>query len=142
MAKLTSDIARTYELGDSEDFPVLAGEKICEGAAVGIDSQGYARPLQAGDKFGGFADEASDNTSGQDGERTVRVKYKGTIVLTAPSGVTQASVGNYLYASDDNTFTTTASNSLIGTIRSFSNNEISIEFEAFSKAIIPTSVGG
>lgn len=102
MAKLTNDIARTYELGDIEEFPVLAGEKICEGAAVGIDSNGYARSLQAGDKFGGFADEASDNSSGQDGSRTVRVKYKGTVVITAPSGITQANVGNYLYASDDN----------------------------------------
>lgn len=27
MAKLTNDIARTYELGDIEEFPVLAGEK-------------------------------------------------------------------------------------------------------------------
>lgn len=141
MAKLTNDIARTYELGDIEEFPVLAGEKICEGAAVGIDSNGYARSLQAGDKFGGFADEASDNSSGQDGSRTVRVKYKGTVVITAPSGITQANVGNYLYASDDNTFTTTASNTLIGTIRSFSNNEISIEFEAFIKAVT-SGVGG
>lgn len=141
MAKLTNDIARTYELGDIDEFPVLAGEKICEGAAVGIDSNGYARSLQAGDKFGGFADEASDNSSGQDGSRTVRVKYKGTVVITAPSGIIQANVGNYLYASDDNTFTTTASNTLIGTIRSFSNNEISIEFEAFIKAVT-SGVGG
>lgn len=141
MAKLTNDIARTYELGDTSEYPMLGGEIIYEGAAVGINSNGYAHALQTGDKFGGFADEASDNSSGQDGSRTVRVKYKGTVVITAPSGITQANVGNYLYASDDNTFTTTASNTLIGTIRSFSNNEISIEFEAFIKAVT-SGVGG
>ena len=42
MAKLTNDIARTYELGDTSEYPMLGGEIIYEGAAVGINSNGYA----------------------------------------------------------------------------------------------------
>lgn len=41
MAKLTNDIARTYELGDTSEYPMLGGEIIYEGAAVGINSNGY-----------------------------------------------------------------------------------------------------
>lgn len=40
MAKLTNDIARTYELGDTSEYPMLGGEIIYEGAAVGINSNG------------------------------------------------------------------------------------------------------
>ena len=56
MAKLTNDIARTYELGDTSEYPMLGGEIIYEGAAVGINSNGYAHALQTGDKFAGFAE--------------------------------------------------------------------------------------
>lgn len=45
MAKLTNDIARTYELGDTSEYPMLGGEIIYEGAAVGINSNGYAHGI-------------------------------------------------------------------------------------------------
>lgn len=60
MAKLTNDITRTYELGDTSEYPMLGGEIIYEGAAVGINSSGYAHALQTGDKFAGFAEERVD----------------------------------------------------------------------------------
>ena len=84
MAKLTNDITRTYELGDTSEYPMLGGEIIYEGAAVGINSSGYAHALQTGDKFAGFAEERVDNTSGTDGQKTIRTKFKGTVVLPAP----------------------------------------------------------
>lgn len=48
MAKLTNDIARTYELGDTSEYPMLGGEIIYEGAAVGINSNGYCRGFRIG----------------------------------------------------------------------------------------------
>ncbi len=139
MSKLTNDIARTYELGDISEYPILGGEVIFEGGAVGIETNGYARSLQAGDKFAGFADEHVDNTHGSDGEKTIRTKYKGTIVLPIPSGVTLPDVGSNLFASDDNTFTTTSSSTpYIGKIRRISNGEIIVEFEAFA-TVVPSA---
>ena len=128
MAKLTNDIARTYELGDTSEYPMLGGEIIYEGAAVGINSNGYAH-----------AEERVDNTSGTDGEKTIRTKFKGTVVLPAPSGVSLTDVGSNLFASDDNTFTTTsASTPYIGKIRRISDNEIIVDFQAFADAV-PTA---
>ena len=139
MAKLTNDIARTYELGDTSEYPMLGGEFMYEGAGVGIKSNGYAPALQTGDKFAGFADERVDNTSGTDGQKTIRTKFKGTVVLPAPSGVSLTDVGSNLFASDDNTFTiTSASTPYIGKIRRISDNEIIVDFQAFADAV-PTA---
>lgn len=94
---------------------------------------------QTGDKFAGFAEERVDNTSGTDGEKTIRTKFKGTVVLPAPSGVSLTDVGSNLFASDDNTFTTTsASTPYIGKIRRISDNEIIVDFQAFADAV-PTA---
>lgn len=140
MTKLNTDIARTYEVGDIGEYPLLGSEKIFEGSAVGIETNGYARALQAGDKFAGFADEKVDNTEGTDGEKNIRTKYRGIIVLPAPSGIDLTSVGADVYASDDNTFTTTPTgNSYIGKIRRVANNEVSIDFEAFSASQTPVT---
>ena len=52
MVKLTTDTNRVYELGDINEFPVLGGELIYQGAAVGLEvASGYVRDLQVGDKF-------------------------------------------------------------------------------------------
>lgn len=132
MGKLTSDVARTYELGDTNEYPVLGGAIIFEGGIVGIQENGYARALEAGDKFGGFADTKIDNSQGTDGQKTVRTKAKGTIVFPAPSGVTQANIGDEIFAADDDTLTTTASNTFIGKIIRVSDSEISVDFQAFA----------
>lgn len=140
MTKLNTDIARTYEIGDIGEYPLLGGEKIFEGSAVGIETNGYARALQAGDKFAGFADEKVDNTEGTDGEKNIRTKYRGTIVLPASSGIDLASVGADVFASDDNTFTTTPTgNSYVGKIRRVENSEISVDFVAFSSSSAPVT---
>ena len=55
MTKLTTDTNRVYELGDINEFPVLGGELIYQGAAVGLEvASGYVRDLQVGDKFLGL----------------------------------------------------------------------------------------
>lgn len=104
MTVLTKDINRVFELGDINQLPVLGGEVIYQGATVGGNASGYAKALEAGDSFVGFAEDNCDNSSGTDGVKTVRVHKKGSVLLEI-SGVTLADLGKSVYATDDNTFT-------------------------------------
>jgi len=114
MATLTVDTPRDYELGDINELPVIASDIIYEGAAVGDNASGYARPLVAGDPFRGFAERKADNSSGSAGDINVRVISKGKIKL-AISSLAITDVGKDVFASDDNTFTLTQStNTRIG----------------------------
>ena len=61
MVQLTKDLTRTYELGDINEYPILGGEIIYQGAAIGLEvASGYVRPLQSTDKFVGFAEDNID----------------------------------------------------------------------------------
>lgn len=114
MTTRASDIARDFELGDINEFPVIATEIIYEGSAVGDNGSGYARPLVAGDPFRGFAERQCNNALGQAGDESVRVKAKGKVLL-AISSLAITDVGKDVYASDDDTFTLTPStNTRIG----------------------------
>jgi len=55
MVALTKDTNRVYELGDINEVPVKGGVVIYQGATVGSNATGYAKPLPAGDLFLGFA---------------------------------------------------------------------------------------
>jgi hypothetical protein len=106
---------RTYELGDIEEYGVIASDIIYEGAAVGDNGSGYARPLVAGDPFLGFAESKADNSAtATDGYIRVRVLPRGKVRLPITSlAITDR--GKSVYASDDNTFTLTkGSNTYIG----------------------------
>ncbi len=117
MTTLATDKPRTFELGDHDDIPVIASDIIYEGAAVGVNNSGYARPLVAGDVFGGFALRQCDNSSGVAGAVNVRVMARGQIAL-AVTGLTIDDRGKPVYASDDDTFTMTAStNTQIGAVK-------------------------
>lgn len=114
MATLTADAPRDYFQGDFHEFPVIAADTIYQGAAVGDNGSGYARPLQAGDPFRGFAELKADNASGSAGDEYVRCRTKGRIKL-AISSLAITDVGKDVYASDDNTFTLTqGTNTRIG----------------------------
>jgi len=131
MATLAANEPRAYEGGDRNDLPVIADDIIYEGAAVGVVSgSGHARPLQAGDEFGGFAKEQADNTGGAAAAIDVRVQEKGKIKL-AVSGAAITDIGEPIYASDDNTFTKTAtSNSMIGFVHRFvSSGVVVVDFD-------------
>lgn len=115
MTTLAQDTPRTFELGDRNDLPVAASTKIYEGAAVGFAS-GYARALNAGDVFAGFARRKADNSAGAAGATTIEVQDKGKVVLAVGSAAI-TDIGKAVFASDDNAFTLTeASNSYIGRI--------------------------
>jgi len=114
---LSADTPRVYELGDINSLPVKASTKVYEGAAVGIDAaSGYARGLNAGDAFKGFAERTADNSAGSNGDVRVRVLTKG-IAKLAIANAAITDVDKPVYASDDGTFTLTAStNSYVGKI--------------------------
>lgn len=133
MATLATDTPRAYELGTIEEYPVIAADIIYEGAAVGENGSGYARPLVAADPFLGFAESKADNSAGAAGAVNVRVRQKGKVQL-AVAGATAITANDRpkVYASDDNTFTLTAtSNTYIGTVSRWISSGVAIvEFDA------------
>jgi len=132
MATLAADTPRDYQLGDLEEYPVIASDIIYEGAAVGENASGYSRPLVAADVFQGFAQEQVDNSAGSAGDKRVRVLTRGRIKLAITSIAITANDRPAVYASDDATFTLTAStNSLIGYVSRWVSTGIAIvEFDA------------
>jgi hypothetical protein len=132
MTTLAKDTPRAYEMGEVNDLPIIANDIIYEGAAVGDNGSGYARPLVAADPFLGFAKEECDNTGGDAGAKRVKVQEKGKIVLnvTGVSGV--GDVGDAVYADDDNSFTkTSSSNTAIGKVaRWISGTQCVVAFES------------
>lgn len=134
MTTLAANAPRDYELLEQglNDLPVIASDIIYEGAAVGDDSNGNARPLEAGDPFWGFAQRKADNSGGAAGAAEVTVAGKGAIELTVTGASTIAANGELVYAADDNDFTLTAStNTLIGRVKRWiSGTKCIVEFRA------------
>ncbi len=130
MTALVTDANRSYELGDINQLPIKGGSVIYEGAAVGSNSSGYAKSIASGDKFVGFADEHIDNSGGSDGEKTIRLRKKGSILLEI-SGITLADINKSVYATDDNTFTLSDSSSVyIGQISRIDSSGLTlVEFD-------------
>jgi len=95
-------------------YPVAQGAHIYKGGFVGLDSNGYARALVAGDQAVGLAYEEVDNSGGSDGAASVRVFTQGDF-LHDLSGAARTNIGDAIYASADDTLTLTSTgNSLIG----------------------------
>lgn len=95
---------------------VRGGAHVYKGSFIGLDANGYARPLVAGDAFAGIAYEEMDNSGGADGAVSVRVYTLGDFGVTL-SGATVAHVGRPVFASDDATATfTAAGNSYLGVV--------------------------
>ena len=140
MVQLTKDLTRTYELGDINEYPILGGEVIYQGAAIGLEiASGYVRSLQAGDKFVGFAEDNIDASNASDGEKNIRVKRRGSVTLEL-SGAAITDVGKSLYAVNDNTFALSSAGSsvYIGQIsRHQYDSEIIVDFDS---ATIPPAV--
>lgn len=132
MTTLSADKARTWEIGERNEFPVIASEIIYEGAAVGlVDATGHAQPLTTDDKFVGFAEKQADNSDGSAADINVRVVKKGAVVLPV-TGAVITDVDNPVYASDDDTFVfSPASGVFIGFARRFvSSGNMVVEFNA------------
>lgn len=132
MTTLAVNKTRDYQLGDNEEYPVIASDIIYQGAAVGENGSGYSRPLVAGDPFQGFAISKADNSLGAAGAINVNVRARGRIILPISSLAITANDRPAVYASDDDTFTLTAStNTLIGYVsRWISTGLAVVEFDA------------
>jgi hypothetical protein len=120
MATLAADKVRPFELTgtpDLNDIPVIAADIIYEGAAVGDNGSGLARPLVAQDPFMGFAERQCDNSAGAASAKNVRVRSRGFVSLPVTGAASAADQGEAVYASDDDTFTlTSTSNTPIGKV--------------------------
>jgi hypothetical protein len=105
MSALTKDRATAYRDGIEIDFPVAANTKIFAGSLVCVNSGGYAVPGadSAGLKFMGVAMSQVDNSAGANGDKSLRVRRSGAFEFDAAS-ITQAMVGDPMYAVDDHTF--------------------------------------
>lgn len=130
---LNADTPREFPLGEIEEYPVIASDIVYEGAAVGENAAGYARPLVAADPFLGFAESQVDNSAGAAGDKNVRVKTRGRVRLTV-AGATAITANDRpaVYASDDGTFTlTSTANSKIGYVsRWIASTDCIVEFDA------------
>ena len=111
MSALTKDTNRIYELGNINELPIASGEIIYQGAAIGGNSSGYAKSLGEGDLFLGFAEDHIDNSLGSDGEKNIRVRKSGAILLEI-AGITLADINKPVYATDDDTFTLSSANAV------------------------------
>lgn len=134
MATLAADKPRAYEgvAGNRNDLPVVASDIIFEGAAVGDNASGYARPLVAADPFYGFAIRKADNAAGAAGDVNVHLHSEGLIQVPVVGVTGVGDVGTSVYASDDDTFTlTSTSNTLIGKVwRHVSGTTCVVSFKA------------
>lgn len=132
MTTLAANKLRDYQLGDNEEYPVIADDVIYQGAAVGENGSGYSRPLAAGDPFQGFAIAVADNAGGAAGAISVNVRKRGNILLPISGLAVTANDRPVVYASDDDTFTLTAStNSPIGRVSRWVSTGVAVvEFDA------------
>lgn len=134
MTTLAANKPRAYELGEFNELPMIGADIIYEGAAVGDNGAGLARPLVAGDPFLGFAQRKADNSSGAASAVKVMVRSKGLIELPVTNVASADDVGVTVYAADDDTFTTTAgSNTAIGKVfRWVSGTTCVVAYEAIT----------
>lgn len=132
MTTLSANKPRALSLGDLEEYPVVAADIIFEGAAVGENGSGYARPLVAADPFLGFAEAKADNAAGAAGDKRVEVRTRGRVTLTISGLAITANDRPIVYASDDDTFTLTATaNSAIGRVSRWVSTGVAVvEFDA------------
>ena len=98
-------------------YEVAAAKYVYKGGLIGLSTGGYAQPLTAGDPFIGIAYEEMDNSSGADGDVTVRVYTVGDFGMTL-AGASTSYIGRPVFASDDATLTLVgAGNSYLGRVQ-------------------------
>jgi len=109
MPALIRDRATAYREGIEVEFPVAAATKIYAGSMVGVNAAGYAAPAAdvSGGRFAGVALEQVDNSGGANGAKIIRLRRTGVFEFDAAS-LSQAKVGDAMYAVDDQTFADTA----------------------------------
>jgi hypothetical protein len=149
MTTLAADKPRAREHGAINSLPVIAADIIYEGAMVGDNGSGYARPLVAGDPFRGVALRKVDNSAGAAGDKRVELETDVYVELPITS-LAITDVGKDVFASDDDTFTLTQSTNTrvgyvhrwvstgVGIIRCVANRGVITEVTAITGGEAPT----
>lgn len=129
---LAGDTKLTYQ-------PLQASVVVYTGACLSRDAGGELGPVGASEAFGGFAAEAV-TASATAGGTSIEVYSKGRVLLTITGLDDNNDIGDTVYASDDATFTLTASTNVaigkVAQIYSLSNNQAWVEFEADYEASV------
>lgn len=101
---LAKDRPTLYREGIEIEYPVAA-VKIYAGSMVCTNAAGYAAPAAdtVNFKLVGVALEQVDNSAGQAGDKTIRVRRAGVFEFKA-SSIAQSDVGKQMYVVDDETF--------------------------------------
>jgi hypothetical protein len=147
MATLAADKPRIFETGHDEylnELPMIASDIIYEGAAVGeLNDTGTYQPLGTGstvDRFAGFCTEKCDNSAGAAGDKKVKVKQKGRVILAVTGATAITDKEKIVWATDDNVFTLTYAagavmighvSRWIGTADGGASTTCVVEFKAF-----------
>lgn len=134
MTTLAANKPRAFELGERNHLPVIDNDIIYEGAAVGIvDASGHARPLNAADRFAGFAVAQADNTGIGHAAAAINVEVvKSGEIELAVTGAVITDVGNPVYATDDDTFSLSpVGGAFIGFVKRFVSSGVAVvDFDA------------
>lgn len=135
MAVATQDRDTKQRDTVSFEFPVKASSKIYAGTIVVIDSSGYALKgaTATGLRAVGRAEEQVDNSSGSNGDKTVKVKRACFRFANSSSGdlITLADVGTDCYIVDDQTVAKTngtSTRSVAGKVRDVDSIGVWVEF--------------
>jgi len=134
MPALTKDRKTSYKEGVEIGYKVAASTKIYAGSSVCLNASGYAIPAAdtAGFIFLGVAQEYVDNSSGANGDLTVKVRRKGVHFLAA-SGMAITNIGTAVYVVDDQTVglaATTTNDIPCGTIAEFvSSTSVGVDID-------------
>lgn len=105
---LSANTARNYEVNSCHESAQPAqAVAVWGGGALSRDSNGEVGPLAASEAFAGFA--ITDVPAGTAGAALVPVYDEGVIELTVTGVDDNDDIGDTVYATDDNTFTLTAS---------------------------------
>ena len=135
MTTLAADTPRVYESAMEpifNDLP-MSVDIVYEGSAVGGTS-GYMRPFVVSDEFEGFCQAQSDNSGGSTGDINVNIRSQGVVKLTVVGASAVTNINDLVYATDDATFTLTASGATaIGKVRRWeSSTTCWVAFQAVS----------
>lgn len=107
---LSANTARNFEAtGCHESAQPAQAVVTYSGSAVSRDAGGEVGPLGASEAFAGFAIAKVDNSGGSAGDTLVPVYDEGVVELTVTGVDDNNDIGDTVYATDDNTFTLTAS---------------------------------
>lgn len=112
MTALTENYEAKRQDGEMISVPVLASATIYKGALVCDNGTGYASAgTDDGTTFLGVAVELADNSSGSDGDISVRVYKTGVFQYTKTTAI-QGDVGVLVHVRDDQTVATSTTNSI------------------------------